>query len=1145
MGGVTRPKAQLDYAGRQRMLVQKMAKEAALVAQGVDLENSVSSLRDTMDFFANSHSALIRGVTATGLAPTEEVCTLEAMSSVSYSWDYYRPLMIQIVYDKAASNADMELVSQRCDDLEVFTQTALDHYMGGLNCSITPTDAEWINLINMAGFQGMLVQRTSRVFFQIVKAVNPESSQITLSETIASCEDNIRQLIEGDIGQSVTVAPTQTIVDGLALVWEAWEDFSGTVSEISSSDNPTDLGSQTQIAISTDSLACLELAIDVAEMYVEVAVLFDSSAPVHVLNLAGRQRMLIEKMGKEAVLLSLGVDVPGNTEHMADSMQLFTKTHHDLLAGNETLGLDVTTDHCILQQMQGVWDLWEAYESLLQTAVADTTNTISDVLESIDSDATPFFVAMDVAVSYYAAGEGVCTREITTTNWKMMLLKVTSLGMWTQRIGTAVCLAARDLNMSVSTTSLETSAAEFTDALSMLRYGSTPDTISAPPTDVIVYQILVLYDLWTSLQDVLFSTTLTAAAASAIVSDVLEQCVSLLQAVDALTSLYVDGAWDANSEVDGTRIATAGGQVTLIEKMTREAMCLGFSDTTQADILDTVAEYETMEERLLLGFQGSEEKYDMTVTDEEDILDQMTVLSSTWDVLKPLIVSAAQSTDGWPTAEEAEAVLPALDTSVAAAIAAADVYAFAVKRLTVNILSPMSFTGSAPYGSTLLISQMVAMDIINTDQFLLSGLMLTNHTLDDQCDGSTGLQQVTDAADLDWIALGGISCSEVCESTALYAQFARLPFVSYECASSAALSDNKSYSAFVRLGTPLSLAPSALIGVASILDWIHFTILAQPTADSIDYAENLVGVLEGGGLIVTWTSPSEDNFAAVKDMMRTVDAEKKRRLVVLGDESFFRTLLCATKVLGILPGITWVSMDSFRTSWWTQDDVDMLAMAPACTGGALSEMVQGAINIAGLGAALDEDRDRPLTCFPGFTSRNLSVLIQMHLAEGFPVGDDNAVDSPYPNMEGLGADGVCTIALATKEMLRRNYTLEDLYERGPSVYGEMIDYIRNELSFEGVSGTVKFTGNDKKGYLAITQVIESESVLAGHVSPDGIVNLNQTLVDNSSWVAAPPDPEDPRIFMYVAFAVAISGLILGPILCAAIRHCCGKTDPQR
>merc|ERR1712136_226444 len=669
-----------------------------------------------------------------------------------------------------------------------------------------------------------------------------------------------------------------------------------------------------------------------------------------------------------------------------------------------------------------------------------------------------------------------------------------------------------DLNMSVSTTSLETSAAEFTDALSMLRYGSTPDTISAPPTDLIVYQILVLYDLWTSFQDVLFSTTLTAAAASAIVSDVLEQCVSLLQAVDALTSLYVDGAWDANSEVDGTRIATAGGQVTLIEKMTREAMCLGFSDTTQADILDTVAEYETMEERLLLGFQGSEEKYDMTVTDEEDILDQMTVLSSTWDVLKPLIVSAAQSTDGWPTAEEAEAVLPALDTSVAAAIAAADVYAFVVKRLTVNILSPMSFTGSTPYGSTLLISQMVAMDIINTDQFLLSGLMLTNHTLDDQCDGSTGLQQVTDAADLDWIALGGISCSEVCESTALYAQFARLPFVSYECAPSAALPNNESYSAFVRLGTPLSLAPSALIGVASVLDWIHFTILAQPTADSIEYAENLVGVLEGGGLIVTWTSPSEDNFAAVKDMMRTVDAEKKRRLVVLGDESFFRTLLCATKVLGILPGITWVSMDSFRTSWWTQDDVD---------------------------------RDRPLTCFPGFTSRNLSVLIQMHLAEGFPVGTGNAVDSPYPNMEGLGADGVCTIALATKEMLRRNYTLEDLYDRGPSVYGEMIDYIRNELSCEGVSGTVKFTGNDKKGYLAITQVIESESVLVGHVSPDGIVNLNQTLVDNSSWVAAPPDPEDPTIWMYVAFAVAISGLILGPILCAAIRHCFGKVDPQR
>lgn len=49
---------------------------------------------------------------------------------------------------------------------------------------------------------------------------------------------------------------------------------------------------------------------------------------------------------------------------------------------------------------------------------------------------------------------------------------------------------------------------------------------------------------------------------------------------------------------------------------------------------------------------------------------------------------------------------------------------------TVNVLSPVPFTRSAPLGPTLWISWLVTMDIINADRFSLPGLMLTNHTGD-------------------------------------------------------------------------------------------------------------------------------------------------------------------------------------------------------------------------------------------------------------------------------------------------------------------------------------------------------------------------------------------------------------------------------
>ena len=69
------------------------------------------------------------------------------------------------------------------------------------------------------------------------------------------------------------------------------------------------------------------------------------------------------------------------------------------------------------------------------------------------------------------------------------------------------------------------------------------------------------------------------------------------------------------------------------------------------------------------------------------------------------------------------------------------------------------------------------------------------------------------------------------------------------------------------------------------------------------------------------------------------------------------------------------------------------------------ELLQDAINIAGLGVSLDQDSDKLLTCFPDYTSETLSTLIETHLAEGFPSGADNAVDLPYTNIQGDGADG--------------------------------------------------------------------------------------------------------------------------------------------
>merc|ERR1712136_377729 len=403
----------------------------------------------------------------------------------------------------------------------------------------------------------------------------------------------------------------------------------------------------------------------------------------------------------------------------------------------------------------------------------------------------------------------------------------------------------------------------------------------------------------------------------------------------------------------------------------------------------------------------------------------------------------------------------------------------------------------------------VAMEIINNEQILLPGYVLGSETFDDQCDADYGQRQVLDKMASDsWIALGGVSCSEVCKSTAGISDALRLPSLSYECASSEDLADTDIYPAFSRLGTSFRLAPSAVLELAPWAEWREIIVVSEPA----------------------------------KDMVEAVKNNKKRIVLVLGDESFYQTLLCAAKVVDLSPGMTWISMHSFRRSWWTRDNADLVALAPECTSSALSELLQGAINIAGLGVSLDQDRDAPLTCFPDHTSKTLSTLIETHLAEGFPSGADNAVDLPYMNIRGYGADGVCMIALMVREMMGRGYTLDQLYSPDQALYSEVISFMRTELAFEGVSGRIQLSGNDLPGYLAITQVVGSESVVVGYVPPNDTaeVTIDYETISNSSWAAAPPDDEEDNSMTITVIAVLGATLLIACPVCCAIFVMCWR-----
>ncbi len=85
--------AQLDMAGAQRMLSQKMVKEALLVAQGI---GTASDVEKTIQQFEASHRLLMQGDRSRGIAPIELRAARQHLQQVDQIWQRYRPAVVAL-----------------------------------------------------------------------------------------------------------------------------------------------------------------------------------------------------------------------------------------------------------------------------------------------------------------------------------------------------------------------------------------------------------------------------------------------------------------------------------------------------------------------------------------------------------------------------------------------------------------------------------------------------------------------------------------------------------------------------------------------------------------------------------------------------------------------------------------------------------------------------------------------------------------------------------------------------------------------------------------------------------------------------------------------------------------------------------------
>ena len=228
------------------------------------------------------------------------------------------------------------------------------------------TELDYASAINIAGRQRMLSQRISKSYLQVGLGANPELSRFQLQASIDQFDEQLRTLDEfapnGDIGAAVREVADQ---------WQSFRDKALTP--------PARTDAEQLLRMDETLLLACEHVVQLLEEA-------SGSQQGRLVNTAGRQRMLSQRLAKFYMAVAAGVGTPAASEQMQIARAEFIEALDTLSAAEvNTAG--------IRDKLEAVGQQWIWFESALNMQddssypliVSDASEKILVLMESLTS----------------------------------------------------------------------------------------------------------------------------------------------------------------------------------------------------------------------------------------------------------------------------------------------------------------------------------------------------------------------------------------------------------------------------------------------------------------------------------------------------------------------------------------------------------------------------------------------------------------------------------------------------------------------------------------------------------------------------------------------------------------------------------------
>ena len=232
---------------------------------------------------------------------------------------------------------------------------------------------DWNTIINLSGKQRMLTQKMSKELLLIaasseIRQLNTQDIYGDLLESSELFEQTLIGLRDGDDELGLRPAKSDAIKAKIDKTMAMWKQFKPNIDLVL-----TTTDTKNYIEVASQSLPLLSEMNNTVQLIEKDAISESGQIDGIIINYAGRERMLIQKMAKEALLVYLKSE---NRNALFRSMWMFEETLMALINGgkitkdnNERITIPKIKDPISLAQLNKVYQSWSGYKTLLNNPI--------------------------------------------------------------------------------------------------------------------------------------------------------------------------------------------------------------------------------------------------------------------------------------------------------------------------------------------------------------------------------------------------------------------------------------------------------------------------------------------------------------------------------------------------------------------------------------------------------------------------------------------------------------------------------------------------------------------------------------------------------------------------------------------------------